>query len=368
MLEETTTALTIVPQTGGAVGEHIPLTEEARGFARASLSVSTRRNYATQWRLWQEYCAANGHMPLPADPLAVANWISHRAIHGTAHAARAKAGRSGQTLATLRTAIAAVATMSRLQGHEFETGNQAIKRVTTGIRRERGEAQRQSKAMPGSLIVSILQGLGDSMLDRRDAALIAIGYAFARRRSELVGLDWSAHGEGDGWLAVDGEHLKLTLVQHKTQGDDALVVVVPRSENTELTTAIERWIGAAKIEPGKALFQGLAKSGRLLGGRLHGQSVAGIIKRRVEAHLIRQGTDPDRAAELAAEYSGHSLRSGFCTSAAEAGADPLSIATVSGHKGLAMVQRYTAQADKKRRSPHKLKGVGLMARGADEEE
>lgn len=357
------TELTLIPPTSGALGEPIALSEDARGFARASLSESTRRNYAAQWRLWSAYTERDGLSAMPADPVAVANWVSHRVLHGTPHAARAKGGRTGQTLGTARAAIAAITTMHRLAGHEFDSGHKAIKAVLAGIRRERPEAQRQVKAMPGALVSAILAGMGDSVIELRDAALLAVGYAFARRRSELVGLDWHAHGVGDGWLGIDDTHITLTLLAHKTQGAEPLVVVVPRATNPALTRALERWTASACIEPGRPLFQGVSKSGRLCGGRLHGQSVAGIIKRRVQRHLVAQGTPRQRAEELAAAYSGHSLRSGFCTTAAEAGADPLAIATVSGHRGLAMVQRYTAQADKQRRSPHNLAGVGLGQRG-----
>ena len=45
------------------------------------------------------------------------------------------------------------------------------------------------------------------------------------------------------------------------------------------------------------------------------------------------------------KYSGHSLRSGFATSAAEAGAEERSIMAMTGHKSTEMVRRYIKEAN-----------------------
>ena len=44
------------------------------------------------------------------------------------------------------------------------------------------------------------------------------------------------------------------------------------------------------------------------------------------------------------KYSGHSLRSGFATSAAESGAEERSIMAMTGHKSTEMVRRYIKAA------------------------
>ena len=44
-------------------------------------------------------------------------------------------------------------------------------------------------------------------------------------------------------------------------------------------------------------------------------------------------------------FSGHSLRSGFATSAAESGADERSIMKMTGHKTTQMVRRYIKEAN-----------------------
>ena len=64
------------------------------------------------------------------------------------------------------------------------------------------------------------------------------------------------------------------------------------------------------------------------------QSVALIIK----DYLLKAGIDSKN-------YSGHSLRSGFATSAAEAGAEERSIMAMTGHKSSEMVRRYIKEAN-----------------------
>ena len=68
--------------------------------------------------------------------------------------------------------------------------------------------------------------------------------------------------------------------------------------------------------------------------RLSDQSVALLIK----YYLNKAGID-------SSDYSGHSLRSGFATSAAEAGAEERSIMNMTGHKSTEMVRRYIKEAN-----------------------
>ena len=67
---------------------------------------------------------------------------------------------------------------------------------------------------------------------------------------------------------------------------------------------------------------------------LSGEAVAVILKNRLE----QAGIDPEH-------YSGHSLRAGFATSAAMAGASTLKIRQQTGHTTDAMLARYIREAD-----------------------
>ena len=72
--------------------------------------------------------------------------------------------------------------------------------------------------------------------------------------------------------------------------------------------------------------------------------------------MILLSSTPDSAADVAKpdlklagidskNYSGHSLRSGFATSAADAGAEERSIMAMTGHKSTEMVRRYIKEVN-----------------------
>jgi site-specific recombinase XerD len=93
------------------------------------------------------------------------------------------------------------------------------------------------------------------------------------------------------------------------------------------------WIASASIIEGP-VFRPLAKGGRLLNGRLTDRSVAEIIK----THAARVGLEP-------AQYSGHSLRSGFLTSAAARGASIFKLADQFRLKSIDVLRSYVRDAE-----------------------
>ena len=92
-------------------------------------------------------------------------------------------------------------------------------------------------------------------------------------------------------------------------------------------------VKSIKISRG-AIFRRFSKGSKLTSKRLTDQTVALIIKN----YLNKAGID-------SANYSGHSLRSGFATTAAEAGAEERSIMAMTGHKSTQMVRRYIQEAN-----------------------
>jgi integrase len=93
------------------------------------------------------------------------------------------------------------------------------------------------------------------------------------------------------------------------------------------------WIASASITEG-AVFRPLTKGGRVLSARLTDRSVAEIIK----SHAARVGLEP-------AQFSGHSLRSGFLTSAAARGASIFKLADQSRHKSMDVLRSYVRDAE-----------------------
>ena len=95
---------------------------------------------------------------------------------------------------------------------------------------------------------------------------------------------------------------------------------------------MKKWIEISKINSG-ALFRRFSKD-QIIRKRLTDQTVALLYKE----YLKLAGIDSKN-------YSGHSLRSGFATSAAESGAEERSIMAMTGHKSTEMVRRYIKEAN-----------------------
>ena len=97
--------------------------------------------------------------------------------------------------------------------------------------------------------------------------------------------------------------------------------------------SLKKWIEVSNIRKGP-LFRRFSKGSKLTLNRLTDQTIALLIKKYLELAGIESKN-----------YSGHSLRSGFATSAAESGAEERSIMAMTGHKSTEMVRRYIKEAN-----------------------
>ena len=88
------------------------------------------------------------------------------------------------------------------------------------------------------------------------------------------------------------------------------------------------------------MFRRFLKGSKLSNSRLTDQTVALLIKEYLKLADIDSKN-----------YSGHSLRSGFATSAAESGAEERSIMAMTGHKSTEMVRRYIKEANLFKNNP-----------------
>ena len=111
------------------------------------------------------------------------------------------------------------------------------------------------------------------------------------------------------------------------------VIAIPRGMIACPVAALKAWLEAAAITEGP-VFRPIAKGGRIQATRLTGGSVATIVK----AHAERAGLDPKL-------FAGHSLRSGFLTSAAARGASIFKMADQSRHKSMDTLRGYVRDAE-----------------------
>jgi integrase len=157
----------------------------------------------------------------------------------------------------------------------------------------------------------------------RDKALILLGFMGGFRRSELVGLNADD-------VHVERHRARVRLRRSKTDQEGAgRTVDIPRLRGPLCAVRpLERWLALRPSGEGP-LFTAVSGGGAVLLRRLTTQTVADTVKRRV----AQIGLDPG-------EFSGHSLRAGFVTAAARAGALPWQIKQQTGHKSDAVLAGY----------------------------
>ena len=196
-----------------------------------------------------------------------------------------------------------------------------------GIRRSLGTARAKKTPATVERILAVAPIASERLVDIRDRALLLFGFASAMRRSELAALDVEDIEETSDGLRVTIRHSKTDREGH------GHVIAIPRGVIACPVTALKAWIEAAAITEG-AVFRPIAKGGRIQATRLTGRSVADIVK----VHARRAGLDPKL-------FAGHSLRSGFLTSAAARGASIFKMADQSRHKSMDTLRGYVRDAD-----------------------
>jgi site-specific recombinase XerD len=226
-------------------------------LALAEKASSTRKAYATDFRLFKVWCDARGVSALPAAPETVASYLA-------AHAATLKPSTLGRRVAAIRYA-------HKLAGLELPTDAEGVKATMRGIRRTFGAARVKKAPAIAAKVRSMVALAPDGLTGLRDRALLLIGFAGAFRRSELVALDVADIEETETGLLV-------TIRQSKTDQEGAGdVIALARGDVACPVKALRAWLQAAGIEGG-AIFRPIGKASKLRSGRLTDRSVANIVK------------------------------------------------------------------------------------------
>jgi site-specific recombinase XerD len=284
----------------------------AAELAREEKAAATRRAYRSDFRIFEAWCRNHGVSALPAAPESVAAFLAHDV-------------ESGSRPSTLGRRVAAIRYAHKLAGHDAPTDDERVKATMRGIRRSLGSAPRKKAPATAERIISMALAASDDMKGLRDRALLLIGFAGAFRRSELVALDIEDLEES--------EHgFKVTIRHSKTDQEGAGHIAIVRGSVACPVAALKAWLEAAGIITG-AVFRSVKKCGSVA-GRLSAQSVADIVKIYAE----RVGLDP-------AQFAGHSMRSGFLTSAAKRGASIFKMMDQSRHRSVETLRGYVRDAE-----------------------
>jgi integrase len=273
-------------------------------YVRESLAENTRVAYLSDLAHFESWGGR-----IPATPETIAEYLA-------AHA-------DTLSVATLNRRIAALSKVHRSHGFSNPTTVEVVKSTVRGLKRIKGTAQRQATPLIKEDLLAVLEAMGSRLKDVRDRALLLLGFAGGFRRSELIGLN--CH---DVVLVRQG--LEITLRRSKTDQNGAgRKIGVPHGRGRWCpVAALEQWLTASGTTTG-ALFRPVDRHHRVGPKRLSGEAVCSVVRERVQA----AGIHP-------AGYSGHSLRAGLATSAAQAGVSSWKIRQQTGHASDAMLSRY----------------------------
>lgn len=284
-------------------------------FAAAARAENTRLAYAADWTHFAAWVAQRGASPLPCPPGLLAGYLS----------ALAETGLRASTISRRASGIAHV---HRMSGHAPPTASEAVRAVLRGIRHTLGTAPRTKTPATHDLIARMVAACPDTaLIGLRDRAMIVLGFAGAFRRAELLALEVA-----DLVAVPDG--LRVAIRRSKTdQAGAGQEVAIPRGTHLRPVETLQAWLAAAAITAGP-VFRPVNKAGTVGTTPLGDDGFCRALKRRAAA----AGLDP-------AAFSGHSLRAGFLTSAAEAGADALKMAEVSRHRSLDVLRGYVRRSN-----------------------
>lgn len=287
--------------------------DAAAEFAQAAKARNTLRAYEADWRHFHTWCESVNSRPLPAHPGQVAAYLGALAA-------------AGMKAKTIERRAAAIRHFHKGAGHDNPADHPGVKATLQGIRRSLGTAPMKKAALTADLVGRAIKKIPTDLAGLRDRAVLLIGFAAALRRSELVALevaDVARHAKG----------IVVTLRRSKTdQAGAGATKAIPHGHKLKAVAALDAWLAGARISDGP-LFRGV-RGDRVFDRPLCDHQIARIVKKRA----AQIGLDPSL-------FAAHSLRSGFITSAADAGAALAAIAKHAGHSKVDTTLGYVQVAD-----------------------
>ena len=287
---------------------------------QSSKANNTVRAYKSDFKDFGLFCVKNGFNSLPSEPKVVSLYLTYLSTKDV-------------KMSTLKRRLVSIGVIHKLKGHYLDTKHPAIIENIMGIKRRKGSIQKGKKPILINNLKQIINVIDESSNEEikklRDRTIILIGFSGGFRRNEIVSLDYED-------LDFVAEGLKINLKRSKTdQYGEGSIKALPYFDSSQYcpVVSLQKWIEISKTKSGP-LFRRFMKGSKLSKKRLTDQTVALLIKE----YLKLAGIDSKN-------YSGHSLRSGFATSAAESGVEERSIMAMTGHKSAEMVRRYIKEAN-----------------------
>jgi integrase len=302
----------------------------AMDFAGQALSPATLRAYRAAWQHFCAWCDAAGWPALPAAPETVGAYL---AALSTTH-----------TTSTLVQRLAALSRAHRLASQPWPSADPAIRNTLRGIQRKHGRPARQAAALATEDVTRLVTTCDQTLVGKRDRALLLLGYAGALRRSELVAVT-REHVQ----LSNDGLRLRIPRAKGDQTGK-GVSIGIPRGKSAETcpVKALEAWFACSACDYGP-VFRGIDMRGVISNRGLHPDGVRKILAKRAALAGLK--------VPAGERLSPHGLRAGFITQAYVNGARDEQIMDHTRQKDLRTMRGYVRRAKLVSDSPARLLGL-----------
>lgn len=293
---------------------------------------NTRRAYTSDMNYFWSWCSAIGWtdepiMPVPAEIVArfVVDHLEglDEDVERDLVERGVKAGFGVHSMNTIDRRVSALSALHKTRGMPSPVTDPLVSQILSKARKanaRRGKRVNKKKAVIKRVLEQLLeQCSSDSLIDKRDRALLLFGWASGgRRRSEIADATFDRLEASEGSYVY---HMGITKTDQ--EGEGMTVPVTGRA-----ATAMAAWISASGVSKGH-LFRAVDRHGNVSDTRLSDKAIALIVKR----HAQRAGLDPSI-------FAGHSLRSGFLTETGLQGKNLLEAMKLSGHKTMQVAAGY----------------------------
>ena len=278
----------------------------------SSIAKNTQIAYTKSWQCFEKYCINHKVSSLPADEHVVKDFLIQKS--------------SGLSSGSLELYLSSINKMHEINGYPSLNACPIVKETMRTLARRNNRSPRRVKALLNTDLVKILDLVAETKLGIRDAAILATGFSAALRRSEICALrfedvEFIKHPSGTKMIL----HIRRSKTDQTGRG---YRIGVPNGKNIHPVSRLKTWIESAAIDKGY-LFRALKRGGGVKSTPLHHSDIPRLVKQ----YVAKINLNPE-------EYAGHSLRSGFITSAARHNARLDKIMEVSRHKSTDMVMSY----------------------------
>src|SRR5262249_31860715 len=188
------------------------LNQRVKSYIRDSRQQTTWKGYANCWQRFVNFCS-------PADA-----WNAKPEDLARYCASMADIGRSPETI---RANLAAITFYFEVLGKGHAHGrtgvatrpspakSEIVRHVLRGISRGRNPSPRRKMALMLDSLEKMIDAMPNTLIGKRDRAMLALCWAGARRGCEIIGLDLTSKGNGSGWIEMTDAGIVISLRRSK---------------------------------------------------------------------------------------------------------------------------------------------------------